>query len=183
MSIEELAIKDLKLSDGTSEWAQMQGKRIKAAATRHIAPFVAHIAREYFDSGDPKHRSIMKVAESLCGIYDVLYTSDMFLTDIQIGHLKQRTLQLGRHFMQCREHSREEGKLYFQIRPKVHYCMHFPHQACLINPRFVQCYGEESLVGRVTKIWRGSAAGPYWKRVNKTVLVKYLTVIAVMYEL
>ena len=181
--LKNLRIQDLKLSDGTDEWAMMHGKRCKAAATRHIAPFVASLAREYFDGPHPKHRSIVKVAESLCGIYDVLYSSDMFLTDVQLADLRQRTLSLGRHFMQCREHAREEGKLYFQVRPKVHYCMHFPHQALLINPRFVQCYGEESLIGRITKIWRGSASGPYWKRVNLTVLTKYLIVVAVMYEL
>jgi hypothetical protein len=105
--LKNLRIQDLKLSDGTDEWAMMHGKRCKAAATRHIAPFVASLAREYFDGPHPKHRSIVKVAESLCGIYDVLYSSDMFLTDVQLAELRQRTISLGRHFMQCREHARE----------------------------------------------------------------------------
>ena len=62
----------------------------------------------------------------------------------------------------------------WQVTPKVHYAVaHIPEQARLINPRFVQNYGEESLVGRITKIWAASANGPYEANAQKICLARY----------
>ena len=47
-------------------------------------------------------------------------------------------------------------------------------QAALINPIKVQNYKEEGLVGRLTAIWAGCAAGGYLRNVQYFVCLKYL---------
>ena len=63
----------------------------------------------------------------------------------------------------------------WHITPKIHVALHLPSQGRLINPRFTQCYGEESLVGRVTRIWRATANGPYSRTIQKQSLARYWT--------
>ena len=61
-------------------------------------------------------------------------------------------------------------------RPKLHYAVaHLGKQASMVNPRFVQAYASESMVGRVTGIYKKSMNGPFHKGVQKKVSLKYCT--------
>ena len=56
----------------------------------------------------------------------------------------------------------------------MHIFLHTPYQCLVINSRYVQNYMEEGLVGRVTKIWKKSMAGPYESTIQKQTLIKLL---------
>ena len=45
-------------------------------------------------------------------------------------------------------------------------CMNLMMEGRLINPRWVQVYAEESMIGRITRIWSRSAQGPYQRTVQ-----------------
>ena len=60
--------------------------------------------------------------------------------------------------------------------------MHVQHFGKLINPRYVQRYCSESMIGVATQIWEGSVSGPYHKVVQRTVLLKYLVQLAICFD-
>ena len=48
-------------------------------------------------------------------------------------------------------------------------------QAELINPRYVQGYGSESLVGQICGIYEASQSGPFKRRIQWVCMLKYHT--------
>ena len=168
---------------GADQWITLHGPTIKAAGTRHIMPFVQMIAEECFDDGSPYSSSIIKVCRSLNGIYDALYTADLFLTATQHVALAERVVHFGKHFNACRKYAKDRRCFYFNSTWKVHQTMHLPYQAGLINPRFMQCYNDESLQGRATRIW-GKVAGPSRSiPQQEAVLYKYLVSLIIALNL
>ena len=97
----------------------------------------------------------------------------MFFTDAQKAEIEVLFLKVGRHWQLLRHLSDLAGEQAYQITPKVHFFMHFPLQCDLINPLFTQNYGEESLVGRATKIWAASASGSYNLTIQRVALMRY----------
>ncbi len=69
------------------------------------------------------------------------------------------------------------------IVPKSHYMQHFPDEAKLINPRCVQCYIEESYIGKVSKIWASCKCGPYSETIQHRGLLKYLLWLCIELDL
>ena len=73
-----------------------------------------------------------------------------------------------------------EGELAWQMRPKLHYAVaHLPEQCILINPRFVQTYGSEGLVGKICNICKASHSGPYHAGLQPSFFSKYRTGLVV----
>ena len=66
-----------------------------------------------------------------------------------------------------------EGDLIAPARTKVHRMQHLPRLAGIINPRCVQCYGEESLTGTTTQVWRKCVNGRYDKSATQCVVEAY----------
>ena len=95
------------------------------------------------------------------------------MSDETLVELDALFQKVGRHWQNLRHLSFLERENYFQVVPKVHYFLHFPAQARLINPVFTQNYGEESMVGRVCRIWQSCAQGPYQGVIQRTALLKY----------
>ena len=181
--INNLKIDNLEFG-GATQWATLRGPLVKAANTRNLAPFVCSLAHELYGSRvDAWGKSIVGVTSELCHIYDIVYSGPMFLPAATRAELRCATFSFGRHLMMLRQLSAARGDLYFQVTPKCHMGMHIASQACLLNPRFVQVYGEESLVGRLAKIWSASAQGRYQRTIQKTVLLKYLVAMAIILEL
>ena len=99
----------------------------------------------------------------------------MFLDDDSKNRLEMLFNQLGRNWQYLRHVSFTNEVNEWQITPKLHMAVHaVAEQARLINPRAVQNYGEESLVGRITKTWAAAANGPYHKVAQEIVLARYL---------
>ena len=120
---------------------------------------------------------VAKMLATLDEFDRLLYSSGMFLTTEEKTKLSSIVLSFGVNFQYVHLHS--DGDLVFAVSPKVHYMQHFPMQARLINPRFVQNYMEEGLMGKVQKIWEASVSGPYRNTVQKTVLMKLIVAMDV----
>ena len=137
---------------------------------------LAHLANKYFPAHGGFASSIRKVFGSLDSAERIFYSEGMFLGDAAKKELSDCFNCLGRHWQHLRGLSATNFKNEWQITPKVHIAVcAIPEQALLINPRSVQNYGEESMVGRMTKIWNASANGPYRPSAQQVNLVRYLT--------
>ena len=159
----------------TDGWHVIGSKLIKAANTRALVPFLKALAIEYHSAHGAYHSSVRKVFIALDDIERIFYSSEMFLTDQCKAELVSLFNKLGRHWQFLRHECKELGINAWKVSPKLHYAVaHIPEQARLINPRFVHNYGEESLVGRITKIWAASTNGPYQNTGQKTALARYL---------
>ena len=153
-------------------WADLHSPVVKEANTRAAAPLFSFLCRTYFDGAAPLHVALRECAVSLSGIYACLYGSPMIMTAEQKGTLRVHCLQFGTHMLVLREWGRNQQRLLFNVTPKVHKMQHLPFYADALNPRYVQCYGEESLIGTTAKVWKSSMSGRYQKRVQETVLLK-----------
>ena len=59
---------------------------------------------------------------------------------------------------------------------KLHYvAAHLASQADVINPRFVQSYASESMVGQICGVYKASCSGPYQPQAQRTAMHKYCT--------
>ena len=164
-----LRLRDLKTDKG---WSMLSGKLIKAANTRAMLPFLDDLASKYCTGREGFDQSCRKVFTSLLTIQRIMYSSGTFLTDAAKEEFKEAHLRLGRHWQLLRDLCRRAEVNSFQITPKLHYTQHFPYQADLINPRAVQNYIQESLVGHVAKVWSACANGPYADTVQLTSLAR-----------
>ena len=171
----------IKQSNIGRRQAFLSGQVVKAANTRCVMPFISILARKYIHGSDFVSSSIRKLCESLCAIYECLYSAGYFLSDEQLKFLEKHVLRFGRHFMvACNSDDPSSSILMFCMRPKVHQMQHLPLQARLHNPRFLQCYGEESFVGVMCKVWAASKSGPQSQAtIQRTVLIKYLCFLCV----
>ena len=82
---------------------------------------------------------------------------------------------MGLAYQELREISRLAGRMCFKVTPKVHKVQHLPLYSSCLNPRHVQNYAEESLIGTSTKIWARSVSGRHTQSVQPNVLVKKIT--------
>lgn len=163
----------------TDKWDEMSGPLIKAANMRSLAPFLELLAITYFcEPGNAFHESIVGFITALNQFYYVIYAGDVFLTAREKRLLRISTLEMGMMHMKCRQHAEAAGEMSFQVKPKAHYTQHIPYQSQLFNPRFVQCYQEESMVGLIKMIYMKSKSGPYAKRIQRVVLIKYILYFA-----
>ena len=161
-------------------WACMGSKLVKAANSRALVPFLKHLADTHFPAHGSFASSIRKVFTHLDEIERIFYGGGMFLTANEKQELEARFNSLGRHWQNLNILSFREGKNEWQITPKVHMAVHaIAEQARLINPRAVQNYGEESMVGRMTKIWAAAAKGPYQRTAQQMVLARYLVGLSI----
>ena len=82
-----------------------------------------------------------------------------------------------------RSRAKDAGQLLWYITAQTHYMQHFPDEARLINPRAVQCYIEESYIGKIAKIWARCKNGPYGETIQRLALLKYLVWLTIELEL
>ena len=114
------------------------------------------------------------VARLLDEFYSIIYAAPIFPTDDDIGRLRSVCIDFGESFMWCKEFSRRDGLMWWEIAQKVHKMQHVPMMAAIINPRYVQCYAPESLIGTTTKVWKRSMSGRWKRAVQNVVLTKRL---------
>ena len=130
------------------------------------------------EPGNGFHESIVGFITATNRVYNVLYTADVCLTVREKRLSRNSTQEMGVMHMKCRQHAKAAGEMSFQVKPKAHYAQHIPYQSQLFNPRFVQCYQEESMVGLIKMIYMKSKSGPYAKRIQRVVLIKYILYFA-----
>ena len=153
-------------------WAELTGNAVKSAATRHAVPWCRDLCREQLTSGSVEDQLIIQMADDLVQLYAILYGAGRFLSDRESRQLQDVCLRFGRAFQQMRQHCLVRNELRFNVKPKVHKMQHLPMISAVLNPRYVQVYGEESLIGTTTKIWARCVAGPHHRTAQKSVLAK-----------
>ena len=166
-----------------SGWGELHGPAFKAAVTRHAVPFFHELVCKYCTAATPRDTCLTQTLASLVKIYDVMYQSDTFLTPEAVVDLRAACVSFGEGYMRLRELSRRSGVLAFGMKPKVHKVQHLPFMSESINPRNVQCYSEESLMGSCVKTWKGTSHGRYKGTAQKVVLIKRVTAVILRLEL
>lgn len=164
-------------------WGNLHGPVFKAAIVRSAAPFFSELVHSFCVGNSSRDVCMRKVVSSFAEFYDLLYDGPMFLPQASMDRLRTVLLEFGLHFMRLRELARRSATLAWQVRPKVHKMQHMTLWAQSINPKYCQCYGEESCVGTVVKTWKGSVSGRYRGVVQRVVLVKRVTALLLRFEL
>ena len=178
--LSNIELQNLTREDG---WSMLKGPLVKAANTRNLIPYVESLCVEFYSEHDDFGNSVLHVVKSLNRVYHVLYSAGMFLSTEELSFLTEAVDSVGWHLQNLRFLCQQSGDLHFCLWPKAHYFMHLPDQASLLNPRFVQNYINESLVGVMTRIWRSSANGPYQAVIQHTVCLRYLVMFAIKMDL
>ena len=120
------------------------------------------------------NKHCLKVLESLSRIYEIMYGHGMFLDDLECSQMAKHCQRLGENWQCLAVTATSQGHRRWQCVPKMHYVVaHFAAQASLINPRHVQAYASESMVGRVTTIYKKSLDGPHATKHQEKVARKY----------
>jgi len=167
-----------------SEFPELKGGAIKAANTRSLVPFALKLQRRAVDiSPTPMSKHMLKAVESLQSAYDIFYNSDYFLARAEVAALSKSLLRLGRNYQRLAVLSTDMGRLAWKQTPKLHYVVaHLATQSELVNPRYVQTYGSEGLVGKICLIYRASQSGPFHATLQTTILAKYRVGMVITFE-
>lgn len=111
------------------------------------------------------------------------YSTGCFFTEPELAAFATATEGVGKYIQLLRSRAKDAKQLLWHIVPKTHYMQHFPQEARLISPRVVQCYIEESYIGKIAKIWASSKNGPYSQTIQRVGLLKYLLWLAIELDL
>lgn len=174
----------LKLSNLLSDgWPDLHGPRVKAANTRSITPYVKALQQRARDANPTAiNEHMYKPIDSIDTLYAILYSGGCFLTDAEKSSFAYHCDRIGRHWQMLANLFALEARRNWPQRPKLQYAVgHLAKQARLVNPRFVQAYASESMVGRVATNYKASLDGPNRPIVQRKVAVKYLTGMLLAY--
>ena len=166
---------------GDSGFPESKGQLVKAANTRSVVPYLLEFQRRACRANNsPQNRHIFKVIESLQKPYDIFYGAAYFLSTAEKSAVYKHCNRLGPNYQVLAVDATREGKLLWKQQPKLHYIVgHLPVQARLINPRVVQGYTSESMVGTMADIYKKSMCGPHHKHVQRTFATKYCTAMLI----
>ena len=130
-----------------------------------------------------KQRHMLKVVKALDDIYNIVYSANTFLLATDQEKLRKACGMLALHYQALQVSSFAAREMLWKSTPKHHYvCAHLPWQAALINPRTVQGYMSESLVGVICDIYKMSQSGPFHARVQQAALLKYRTGLLYLWQ-
>ena len=153
----------------------MHGQLYKAAIVRHASGLFRNSTWTYFRDGSRLQQYIHQFVVALDEIYAIMYSSGTrFLDDESIALLQQHVEAFGICYMWCRELSRQENLLAFNVTSKVHKVMHIPRLSMIINRAFMQNCGEESMVGTTVRVWKAAKHGRYRRNIQHVVLLRRL---------
>ena len=148
---------------------------MKAANTRSCVPFALALQRRATEEcATTVNKHMLKVVESLDVLYNVLYSGECFLSADELRNVEHNLLRLGQNYGRLSALAAESGEQMWRMTPKLHYAVgHLSEQVLLVNPRFVQTYGSESLVGKIAAVYKNSQDGPFAAGLQRKVLTKY----------
>ena len=160
----------------------LRGPGVKAANTRAGVSFAVHLSQELSD-GSVLALRIRGACEGLDGYLQVIYGGGIFLGREELIELERCVRLMNRSYMWLAQNAVSLGQCRFAVVPKHHYMNHLMLQARLVNPRFVQTYKGESLVGRGCSLFRASMNGPCRRTVQRTVLCRYVLAFEISSQL
>ena len=136
--------------------------------------FFKHLSNKFLILQTPEEQSMTRVLNNLYELYGMLWNSPRFLLQNDLDELQRVCIQFGEDWMRCREFARLRNALLFNVTGKVHKTQHIPAMAAIINPAWVSCYAEESLIGTTMKVWKQSQKGRWKRLIQHRVLLKRL---------
>ena len=125
--------------------------RAKAAATRHLAPFVQKLCRQYNDGSDHDMRRLA-IADGLVRVYEIFGSPDMFFTDevkLELEDISQTMMGCYRNLSIESLHKNERK---WKIKPKFHSTQHILEHQSFINTSKVWLYSDEDLMRHVKEV-------------------------------
>ena len=162
-------------------YPELHGKLVKAANTRSVIPFLLNLQRRAVDR-DPTltNRHILKVVDSLQSLYNIFYGARDFLTIAEQELVLKHCNRLSKNYQILAVQAVAARQKYWKQPVKLHYVVgHLPWQARLINPRKVQGYCSESMVGLMADIYGKSMYGPHHAKVQNKFAIKYCTALSI----
>lgn len=181
--LDPLQMKNI-IPSGAGKYAALGGPTVKAANTRQAVPFLKDLADRYLtDSENMDHILIHFLIQHTLDFHRLINSSGTFFTEADLAAFKTATEGVGKYMQLLRSRAKAAKQMLWHIKPKTHYMQHFPEEAKLISPKAVQCYIEESFIGKVAQIWASSKNGPYSETIQRTGLLKYLVWLAVELQL
>ena len=167
----------LKLSNlhREGDFPDLHGQAVKAANTRAAVPYCKALqARSVAMDATPIEKHMFKVIESIDACYKLFYGASEWLTEAELDSVRRHCKRIGNNWQMLSLITAEALERSWPCKPKLHYTVaHLPRQAALINPRHVQGYGSESMVGRMAKVYKHSMDGPGRHVVQKKYMMKY----------
>ena len=129
------------------------------------------------------HRHMTKVLESLAKMYELFYNASYFFDQDELAELKHHMDRMAKHYQVLQVQALAQGKAKWKSTVKMHYvAAHIHAQAQVVNPRFVQGYASESLVGQICGIYAGSQSGPFHGHIQRMCFLKYRTGLKLLWE-
>lgn len=168
------------LTDSRRSWPMLHGRAIKASNTRALVPFLVSLCIETDIGGDPVKLHRRRAIEHLREFYSIVYGHGEFLPHEQGLAMKHNVFKFLHHYVWLHNDALAKHKILWAITAKFHYFFHVALRCHWINPRWQQTYVDESMVGRICKLYRGCSNGPYHASVQKVALVKYLTALHIL---
>jgi len=174
-------LKETNVKDG--HYPELKGNAVKAANTRALVPYVQILQQHAAElNNTTKQKCMKRLVDALQTAYDIMYQGDMVLDDDQVTQLRRSLTRLGQNYTQLHDMAAAEDKTRWDRVPKLHYVVaHLGEQAALINPRYVQGYASESMVGEICGIYEKSQSGRFHKIIQEVALLKYCTGMKLMW--
>ena len=169
-------LQTLKASSlNNDDFPELHGNGIKAANTKALAPYILDVRKRATElNGCIQHKHMWKVVESLHIVMGIFEENSYFLPEAAAQKVEHHLTRLSQHYQMLQVLTMREEKTRWKTTVKGHYIgAHLAEQAKLINPRFVQGYRSESMVGRIGGIYGMSQSGPFHKNVQRVAMHKY----------
>ena len=135
------------------------------------------------DTDEVDHVIMHQLIKHTLEFHRLSYSSGTFFAPEDLAAFDEATKGIGKYMQLLRNRAKADKQLLWQIKPKTHYMQHFPQEARLISPRLVQCYIEESYIGKIAQIWASSKNGPYKETIQFFALLKYLVWLTIELDL
>ena len=129
------------------EWPCLKAK---AAATRHVVPYVVGLA-ERFNSGSDHDQRRLLLCRSLDRAYSVMKSAGRFLTSCERAELKKLSQIMMSCYRNLSLESLQKGLRTYKMKPKLHETQHILEDA-VINPVYVWLYSDEDLQRLIKEI-------------------------------
>ena len=142
--------------------------------------FLKDLANRHLTSAiNADHVIIHQLLHHTMEFHRLSYSSGTFFTPEDLAAYDEATKGIGKYMQLLRKRAKAAAHLPWHIVPKTNFMQHFPQEARLIAPRTVQCYIEESYIGKIAQIWASSKNGPYKDTIQFFALLKYLVWITI----
>ena len=151
----------------------LKGQVIKAANTRSYMGFVAYLAELCNDGSDFALRR-MQVAQAARDLNQLWGAEPFFISSAGQARCAELVRIMLQGYSYLARMAVNEGLLWFNVVPKLHYASHLPRQSMLLSPRCTRTYLEESLVGRAQQMYQPNLRGQYARIIQDKFIIKYI---------